>query len=330
VSESAEFVAWITTFVMLAAALAFTIYEMRRLADQAEREAERQRPRLPKPIFKSVLRLAAANELSLPDANEVFRRAARIEESDWAGYDSAINVRVSTDRIPELTVRFEVLRKRVTRLTEENSRQSKALDVASIEKATLQCELEYTRAQLQSTMYDLDRAQDDRDQTCLRTARLETEIGALSDRLHIAENTTRQQDRDIRDLMGARQLYIADVLDVNQHGESRKAFGRVFYTEGKFLIFYAFDLDWQPGVMLSKTFQAWGLGNSHSSDPLSLGIFSIDSESDRRWLLKSADPDVLANVSTVFVTAEPSSGSRRPSGRPFLFASLGSHSRKDP
>ena len=47
--------------------------------------------------------------------------------------------------------------------------------------------------------------------------------------------------------MGARKLYIADVFDVDSGSRTRKPFGRVFYTQSKSLIFYAFDLDRQTG-----------------------------------------------------------------------------------
>jgi hypothetical protein len=66
------------------------------------------------------------------------------------------------------------------------------------------------------------------------------------------ERTTDQQqellshDRDIRELMGARELYVAEVYDVEKNGETQKAFGRVFYTKGKSLIFYAYDLSDVP------------------------------------------------------------------------------------
>src|SRR6202034_861617 len=65
-------------------------------------------------------------------------------------------------------------------------------------------------------------------------------------------------DRDIRELMGARDLYIAEVYDVAKTGDTQKPFGRVFYTKGKSLIFYAYDLDQQPGLKSASTFQAWG------------------------------------------------------------------------
>ena len=46
-------------------------------------------------------------------------------------------------------------------------------------------------------------------------------------------------DRDIRDVIGARDLYIAEIYDVAGTGETKKPYGRIFYTRGKSLIFYA-------------------------------------------------------------------------------------------
>src|SRR5207248_3175390 len=50
-------------------------------------------------------------------------------------------------------------------------------------------------------------------------------------------------NRDIRDLMAARNLHIADVFDTDTKGKTRASFGRVFFTEGKSLIIYAYDLN---------------------------------------------------------------------------------------
>jgi hypothetical protein len=47
--------------------------------------------------------------------------------------------------------------------------------------------------------------------------------------------------RDVYDLMGVRSLHIIDVRDANGAGKNQKFFGRIFYTEGKSLIFYVFD-----------------------------------------------------------------------------------------
>lgn len=132
-------------------------------------------------------------------------------------------------------------------------------------------------------------------------------------------------DRDIRELMGARKLYIADVFDVDSVSRTRKPFGRVFYTQNKSLVFYAFDLDHQPGVKNASTFQVWGQKDSElnaESHPMNLGILYEDSETNRRWVLRTDDSKQLAEIDAVFVTVEPHGGSEKPTGKPFLYALL--------
>lgn len=131
-------------------------------------------------------------------------------------------------------------------------------------------------------------------------------------------------DRDIRELMGARDLLISDVLDIDTKGHNKKPFGRVFYTKNKYLVFYAFDLDKQPGMRNVSTFQAWGAtatskGNEH---PVSLGIFYMDNETARRWKVELKNPKILEQINSVFVTVEPEGGSNRPSGKQLLFTYL--------
>ena len=130
-----------------------------------------------------------------------------------------------------------------------------------------------------------------------------------------------EHDRDIRELMGARQLYMADVRDVSGAGTD-KTYGRVFYTKGKSLIFYAFDLDAHPGVQNASSFQAWGRRGPDRQQALSLGIFYEDNVSKKRWVLKASDPKTLQDIDAVFVTVEPNGGSHHPSGKPLLFAYL--------
>jgi len=128
-------------------------------------------------------------------------------------------------------------------------------------------------------------------------------------------------DRDIRELMGARDLYIAEVYDVGDNGATRKPYGRVFYTKGKSLIFYAYDLD-QQETKRPQAFQAWGRRGPDWKQALNLGIFYEDNASKKRWILKLDDPKTLAQIDAVFVTLEPHGGSNKPSGKPLLFAYL--------
>src|SRR6202035_3842083 len=83
-------------------------------------------------------------------------------------------------------------------------------------------------------------------------------------------------DRDIRELMGARDLYVTEVYDMARTGETQKAFGRVFYTRGKSLVFYAYDLDQRPGRKDARTFQAWGQRGRYRTEALNLGMFYED------------------------------------------------------
>jgi hypothetical protein len=112
------------------------------------------------------------------------------------------------------------------------------------------------------------------------------------------------------------------VYDVNRTGETRKPYGRVFYTRGKSLIFYAYDLDQEPEIKDASTFQAWGQRGPDRQQALNLGIFYEDNASKKRWVLKLDDPKALAQLDAVFVTIEPRGGSHKPSGKPLLFAYL--------
>jgi len=129
-------------------------------------------------------------------------------------------------------------------------------------------------------------------------------------------------DRDIRELMGARDLYIAEVYDVAGTGETKKPYGRVFYTRGKSLIFYAYDLDQETEIKRASAFQAWGRRGPDRQQSINLGIFYEDNASRKRWILKCDDPKTLAQIDAVFVTVEPNGGSHKPSSKPLLFAYL--------
>jgi Anti-sigma-K factor rskA, C-terminal/Putative zinc-finger len=129
-------------------------------------------------------------------------------------------------------------------------------------------------------------------------------------------------DRDIRELMGSRNLYIAEVYDVAKTGQTNKPFGRVFYTKGKSLIFYAYDLDQQAAVKTASIFQVWGSEGANQGRAVSLGVFFEDSAANKRWVLKAENARSLEQIDAVFVTIEPKGGSQKPSGKPVLFASL--------
>ena len=154
-----------------------------------------------------------------------------------------------------------------------------------------------------------------------KDARL-TEVSASVDR----ERQMLSQGREIRDIMGARDLHIVDVIDRDGNGRARKAFGRAFYTQGKSLIFYAFDLPAKNTADGKFVYAAWG-SNSNNVDSKvahSLGIFYNDDQTQHRWAMKFDDPKLLEEIDTVFVTLEPADRSfTTPTGKPILEAYFG-------
>jgi hypothetical protein len=196
------------------------------------------------------------------------------------------------------------------------------------ERSDLSQELEAARAEVQGLRNNLTLFENQAAENKQSARALEAKVSDLTRLLRDREAEFDQQqellahDRDIRDLMGARDLYVAEVYDVERTGETKKPYGRVFYTKGKSLIFYAYDLDEQPGLKNASTFQAWGRRGPDRQQALDLGIFNVDNASKKRWVLRFDDPKALAEIDAVFVTVEPNGGSHKPSNKPLLFAYL--------
>jgi hypothetical protein len=196
------------------------------------------------------------------------------------------------------------------------------------ERSSLSQQLEVAQTSFQRTQAELDSLQQQRAQDQTRADSLESQIKDLHGQLRDQEQELGKQqellahDRDIRELMGARDLYIAEVYDVARDGQTQKPYGRVFYTKGKSLVFYAYDLDQQAGLKSASTFQAWGSRGLDKQQATSLGVFYEDNAAKKRWVLKFDDPKKLEQINAVFVTVEPNGGSHKPSGKPLLFAYL--------
>ena len=212
---------------------------------------------------------------------------------------------------------------------EETSEQSEIEKTRSkIERDELLTKLqgaEQDRAQLKEEM---DSLQKERASESARAVALDARVAQLKDLLSERQETIARDrelladDRDIRELMGARDLYITEVHDVGRGGKTQKPFARVFCTKAQSLIFYAYDLDQQPGIATASTFQAWGVRDGEQKKPLSLGVFYSDNDAKKRWRLRFDDPKTVEELNAVFVTVEPKGGSSTPSGKQLLFAYL--------
>lgn len=259
----------------------------------------------------------AAQDLLATQTGQIFRLQKQIssDQRDLTGLRSALHA--AENHSSELSTANGKEEAQLRQVSEE--RDKLAAQVRDAERAYQVLQAEFTTL----------RAEHDR--ALLHTASLESKIEELSADTHDQDRRLKDDeqylasDRDIRELMGARKLYIADVFDVDSGSRTRKPFGRVFYTQNKSLIFYAFDLDRQPGVKNASAFQVWGQRDaelSAKSHPMNLGILYMDSESNRRWVLRWDDPKQLAEIDAVFVTVEPQGGSQKPTGKPFLYALL--------
>jgi hypothetical protein len=155
-------------------------------------------------------------------------------------------------------------------------------------------------------------------------------INELSDQLKAAKANASNMQRqmaiasgDVPNLMGARQLHVVDVRDSGPDGKPGKAFGRIFLTEGKSLVFYAFDLNDPARNGSKKTYQVWGQTEGRAGSVRSLGFLNVDNKAQQRWVLKSNDAATFKEINSLFVTVEPQGGAKTPSGQRLLFAYLG-------
>jgi hypothetical protein len=213
--------------------------------------------------------------------------------------------------------------------SEINSATTRAKLVGEEEQlARLQLELQDAQKNLAATMTELASVRSAKDQGDIALVEQQFKLTSLTDQLK-SERAAAERERqlsqavgDARDLMGARNLHIIDVSDVDGDGKAKKSFGRVFLTEGKSLIFYAFDLG-NKGNASKVSFQAWGQWEGQNRIAKNLGVFRVDDAAQRRWVLKVDDSLKLRDINTLFVTVEPLGGASRPTGKKLLYAYFG-------
>ena len=224
--------------------------------------------------------------------------------------------------------------------------QAQRAELASIGKAQDDLNARLTEAEKGSAVIQSEKAERD-----ARIAQLEAEIEKAKSeknagdtalalqgaelrelRKQVSDQTTVLQQQqelaekgsNVRDLVVARNLHIIDVHDRDGNGNNQRAFGRIFYTEGKSLIFYAYDLADPRKVDAKVSFYVWGERLGAEKPISSLGVFHNDNVKDGRWVLTFDDPNVLAQINSVFVTVESSRKTiKEPGGRRVLFAFLG-------
>jgi chaperonin cofactor prefoldin len=221
--------------------------------------------------------------------------------------------------------------------TGELTSASKAKDtlnsrVADIERenAGLFSEKARLEGRITQLQEELEKSRSDKTAGDVAMALQDTEIRELRQKVANQTEALDQQQEfaakagDVRELVVARNLHIIDVHDRDGDGKSQRAFGRIFYTEGKSLIFYAYDLADPRRLDAKVSFYVWGEHLGAEKPIRSLGIFHNDDVSDGRWVLTFDDPRILAQINSVFVTVESSRKTiKEPGGKKILFAYLG-------
>ena len=259
----------------------------------------------------------------------------RVAWSSVPGTSSANSAEEDDQVIGNLRHQMELQRTETARLKTKLKALESNAETTDADKNRIAQERDALAQKLQTEEAALEKAQailEAREQydsnDSARVSALEAKIADLAhllddqDKTIDRERVLLERDRDIRELMGARDLYIAEVYDVGRTGETQKPCGRVFLTKGKSLIFYAFDLDQQPALKDGSSFQAWGQHGPDRGQAFNLGIFYEDNASKKRWVVKSENSRTLAQIDAVFVTVEPKGGSIKPSSKPLLFAYL--------
>jgi predicted RNase H-like nuclease (RuvC/YqgF family) len=143
------------------------------------------------------------------------------------------------------------------------SKAEKELKTVSERRDGLMVQLRQAEQSYRDLQAELVSLRAEHERALLNTAALQSKVDDLAaanrDQERRLDDDERflASDRDIRELMGARKLYITDVFDVDSGSRTRKPYGRVFYTQNKSLISYAFDLDHQAGVR-TPAFSRWG------------------------------------------------------------------------
>jgi hypothetical protein len=276
----------------------------------------------------------AGKIVSMPaDSNQVEDKddklAKRVSELHLANDASQKTTAELKTENAQLLAHLEALEKELGASRADKAELERTVSRVSNMNGQLAGQMDQNTQVLAQTNAELEKARADRTSMQSEMTAAKGEVSDLSRQVRLQAASLEEDKqllfagRDITDLMGARNLHIIDVHDADGSGKDKQSFGRVFYTEGRRLIFYAFDLDENKVVNAKYTFEAWGERLGQPTSVKSLGILYADDKNQRRWVLKVDDPQRLAQIDSVFVTLEPrDGGTEKPRGHKILYAFL--------
>jgi hypothetical protein len=273
--------------------------------------SESRRSDLPKPQTKVATADPPIAELT--DANlqlkaEVERLTGELRKANDRLVASETGLKSTSEDRMRLASNRDALELRLEQIQRELA-NSQTLAASAQQETVLQrqhaADLQATLVTEQITLHDLE------DGLKEKSAALDQERQLLS------------LGHDVTDLMGARNLHIVDVVDTDSRGKVRPAFGRIFFTEGKSLIFYAYDLNEAKMQKANYQYQVWAKKEGANRQAQRLGIFYSDDRAQRRWVFKCDDPKVLSEIDSVFVTfGRPDGNPSHPEGSSLMYAYL--------
>jgi anti-sigma-K factor RskA len=228
--------------------------------------------------------------------------------------------RSSSLSLSQMKVQYDSLNASYSALKGETTLQDDELKQRAAELDLTRKELKEQLSAKESLQGQLAEVYERLDHNSAEVARLEKVASTTPARLPVSAKEI--DGNEAKEILGARELHLVDVFDVDNAGKSSRAYGRVYYVNRDLLVFYAFDLSKLERNHKAVAFQAWGFRQPQSTNAESLGLFYMDNATLNRWTLRVSDPQVLSRIDTMFVTVEPPGGSRFPKGRRLLMASL--------
>jgi hypothetical protein len=271
------------------------------------------------------LSMAASQE----NASQVASHGSSARVSQLESQNAALETEVgklkhelsnATSGEQSLSGKLEVARHQLAALTttiESTSQQSmEEHDAAKNRDAALQSQIDTLHREVAEYDFKLDMQKQASKELA---ANLETAQAQLQ-----LERDLRSPQSELGELVSARNLHIVDVYDADPNGDRQRSFGRVFYIEGKSLVFYAYDLSDSRRFKANMVFYVWGGNANTQSVTHRLGILRKEDDGQSRWAMTFDDPQVLGQINTVFVTAEPTNRHYdEPHGKKVLYAYFG-------
>jgi hypothetical protein len=268
--------------------------------------------------------VATPTQTSTPENNQASAQLAALQQqnNDAGARLTAVSADLARVQAEKKQLEQELASLAQTANTVDQFQQrfkevSTQLEQADAHAIQLRSELDFERARAASSDATALAQQKATEEATAKVAALESQLD------HFRELASGEGMAG--DLISARNLHIVDVYDTESNGKRKRAFGRVFFVEGRSLVFYAYDLPDSHRGNQKVEFQVWGEQAGVNSVSINLGAMRTDNSNQGRWVLTCDDPKVLKRINAVYLTADANSHpDSRPRGAKLMYAFLGS------